>query len=88
MFNQRLGQHADVVVFDATTVIDKATYDSPTEPAEGIEAVIVNGALTWHQGAHRGARHGQVITRREQTSSHERALEIATAERAPRTDRN
>jgi N-acyl-D-amino-acid deacylase len=58
------GQHADVVVFDATTVIDKATYDTPTEPAEGIEAVIVNGALTWHQGAHSGARHGQVITRK------------------------
>jgi N-acyl-D-amino-acid deacylase len=58
------GHHADVVVFDATTVIDKATYDTPTEPAEGIEAVIVNGALTWHQGAHSGARHGQVITRK------------------------
>jgi hypothetical protein len=26
--------------------------------------VIVNGALTWHQGAHHGARHGQVITRK------------------------
>jgi N-acyl-D-amino-acid deacylase len=61
------GHHADVVVFDAMTVIDKATYDTPTEPAEGIEAVIVNGALTWHQGAHSGARHGQVITRK---SSH------------------
>ena len=58
-----VGQHADVVVFDAATVIDKATYDTPTEPAEGIEAVIVNGALTWHRGAHSGARHGQVITR-------------------------
>ena len=45
------GHHADIVIFDATTVIDKATYDTPTEPAEGIEAVIVNGALTWHQGA-------------------------------------
>jgi len=61
------GHHADVVVFDAMTVIDKATYDTPTEPAEGIEAVVVNGALTWHQGAHSGARHGQVITRK---SSH------------------
>ena len=58
-----VGQHADVVVFDAATVIDKATYDTPTEPAEGIEAVIVNGALTWHRGAHSGARHGQVIMR-------------------------
>jgi N-acyl-D-amino-acid deacylase len=58
-----VGQHADVVVFDAATVIDKATYDTPTEPAEGIEAVIVNGALTWHQRAHSGARRGQVIAR-------------------------
>ena len=58
-----VGQHADVVVFDAATVIDKATYDTPTEPAEGIEAVIVNGALTWHRGAHSGARRGQVIMR-------------------------
>ncbi|HZR77289.1 D-aminoacylase [Bradyrhizobium sp.] len=58
-----VGQHADVVVFDAATVIDKANYDTPTGPAEGIEAVIVNGALTWHQGRHSGARRGQVITR-------------------------
>ena len=63
-----VGQHADVVVFDAASVIDKATYETPTEPAEGIEAVIVNGALTWHQGTHSGARHGQVITRRETRS--------------------
>ncbi|HET7889611.1 MAG TPA: D-aminoacylase [Bradyrhizobium sp.] len=58
-----LGQHADITVFDAATVIDKATYDTPTEPADGIESVIVNGALTWHQGAHSGARRGQVISR-------------------------
>jgi N-acyl-D-amino-acid deacylase len=57
-----VGQHADIVVFDADTVIDKATYDRPTEAAEGIEAVIVNGALTWHQGTHSGARRGEVIT--------------------------
>jgi N-acyl-D-amino-acid deacylase len=56
-----VGQHADIVVFDADTVIDKATYDRPTEAAEGIEAVIVNGALTWHQGTHSGARRGEVI---------------------------
>ena len=58
-----VGQHADGVVFNAATVIDKATYETPTEPAEGIEAVIVNGVLTWRQGAHSGARQGQVITR-------------------------
>ena len=60
------GHHADIVVFDATTVIDKATYDTPTEPAEGIATVIVNGALTWHKGVHRGARHGHVAHHRHQ----------------------
>jgi len=58
-----VGNHADVVVFDAATVRDIATYDTPCEPAEGVEAVIVNGALTWWQGAHCGARQGQVISR-------------------------
>mgnify|MGYP002038998733 FL=1 len=57
------GHHADVVVFDAKTVRDTANYQEPTQAAEGIEAVIVNGALTWRDGAHSGARNGQVIVR-------------------------
>lgn len=64
-----VGQHADVVVFDPRTVIDRATYETPTEPAEGIEAVIVNGALTWHRRAHTGARLGEVITRESSSRS-------------------
>ncbi|GGF20225.1 D-aminoacylase [Aliidongia dinghuensis] len=59
-----VGNHADIVLFDAATVHDAATYDTPCEPAQGIEAVIVNGALTWWQGAHCGAKAGQVLTRR------------------------
>ena len=58
-----VGQHADVVVFDAATIRDAATYESPKEPAEGIDAVIVNGAITWQRGRHSGARNGQVIRR-------------------------
>jgi N-acyl-D-amino-acid deacylase len=58
-----LGNHADITIFDAATVRDTATYDEPCVPASGIEAVMVNGALTWWQGAHQGARAGQVVTR-------------------------
>jgi N-acyl-D-amino-acid deacylase len=58
-----VGKHADVFLFDAASVRDSATYDEPMQPAEGIEAVIVNGVLTWQHGAPRGARNGQVITR-------------------------
>ena len=59
----KVGQHADVVVFDANTIRDAANYETPTKPAEGIDTVIVNGAITWQQGVHSGARSGQVITR-------------------------
>ncbi|HSV54913.1 MAG TPA: D-aminoacylase [Burkholderiaceae bacterium] len=59
-----VGHHADVVVFDAATIRDAADYATPTRPAVGIDAVIVNGAITWQGGRHSGARNGQVITRR------------------------
>ncbi|UBM08432.1 N-acyl-D-amino-acid deacylase family protein [Cupriavidus metallidurans] len=59
-----VGNHADMVIFDAGTIRDAANYDTPTRPAEGIDTVIVNGAITWHGGQHTGARNGQVIKRR------------------------
>lgn len=57
------GAHADVVVFDPTAIRDAATYEQPTQPAEGINSVIVNGVLVWQHGRHTGARCGQLITR-------------------------
>ncbi|MGZ5250065.1 MAG: N-acyl-D-amino-acid deacylase family protein [Caldimonas sp.] len=64
-----IGRHADIVVFDAATIRDAATYEAPTRPAEGIAAVIVNGAVTWQDGRHSGARSGQVL-RREPHAAH------------------
>ncbi len=58
-----VGHHADIAIFDAATVRDAASYETPTRPAEGIDTVIVNGAITWRHGTHSGARNGQVITR-------------------------
>lgn len=60
-----VGQHADLVVFDAATVRDTASYETPATPAAGIDAVVVNGVLTWQHGEHTGARSGQVIVRRD-----------------------
>ncbi len=59
----KVGHHADVVVFDAATIRDTATYAAPIQAAAGIDAVIVNGVVAWRQGVHSGARSGQVITR-------------------------
>jgi N-acyl-D-amino-acid deacylase len=59
----RPGQAADLVVFDAARVADRATYDDPAQPAAGIAAVLVNGVPTWRDGASTGARAGQVLRR-------------------------
>jgi len=62
------GQCADLVVFDPATIRDSATYEDPTQPAEGIHSVVVNGAIAWQHGRHTGSRSGQVITRQDTTS--------------------
>ncbi|MEE2656975.1 MAG: D-aminoacylase [Candidatus Latescibacterota bacterium] len=39
----REGTFADVVIFDATTVCDRATFEEPHQLPEGISTVLVNG---------------------------------------------
>ena len=57
------GAYADLCVFDAGTVDETATFARPIQPAKGIEAVIVNGAITWREGKPTGARPGRVLRR-------------------------
>ncbi len=42
--------YADLVIFDPTTIIDKADYHNPKEPGEGIKAVWVNGKEAFNSG--------------------------------------
>ena len=58
-----IGSAADIVVFDPATIRDTASYESPTRAAVGIDAVVVNGAVTWRDGKHTGARDGHVLRR-------------------------
>jgi N-acyl-D-aspartate/D-glutamate deacylase len=55
------GMKADIVVFDAETVIDRATYDDPEQPAAGIAHVLVNGVVTLADGAQTAARGGKFL---------------------------
>jgi N-acyl-D-amino-acid deacylase len=41
----RPGYFADLVVFDPETIIDRSTFDEPFNNPDGINAVIVNGAV-------------------------------------------
>jgi len=55
------GRKADIVVFDAATVIDLATFEDPHHYPAGIVHVLVNGVPVVERGAHTGARPGQVL---------------------------
>jgi N-acyl-D-amino-acid deacylase len=59
----REGYHADLVLFDPATVIDRATFAAPVQTAAGIEAVWVNGALSYRQGEATGDRAGRWLPR-------------------------
>ncbi|MGC4082355.1 MAG: amidohydrolase family protein [Vicinamibacterales bacterium] len=59
----RPGLKADLVVFDANTIVDKATFEKPHQYAEGVAAVVVNGTVTFEGGAMTGARAGRVLRR-------------------------
>jgi N-acyl-D-amino-acid deacylase len=54
---------ADLVIFDAQQVADRATYDTPHVYPAGIHWVIVNGQVVLHHGARLSALPGRVLTR-------------------------
>lgn len=57
----RPGLRADVTIFDAAQVIDRATFEQPHQYASGIPFVIVNGTLVIDNGNHTHARPGQIL---------------------------
>ena len=55
------GSFADVVIFNADSIRDKATFDSPKEYAEGVEHVFINGVQVLENGDHTGAKPGRFL---------------------------
>jgi N-acyl-D-amino-acid deacylase len=63
----KVGDFADVVVFDPATVQDHATYDRPQEFATGVSEVFVNGVEALRNGAPTGAHSGRFVRGRAWT---------------------
>lgn len=55
------GYFADVVVFDAKTIQDHATFQEPHQYATGMQHVFVNGEQVLKDGEHTGATPGRVV---------------------------
>ena len=58
-----LGMAADIVVFDPNTIIDRATYENPALPSEGVKHVFVNGVLALRDGAPTNNKSGRALLR-------------------------
>jgi N-acyl-D-amino-acid deacylase len=59
----RVGQYADLVLFDPQTVADRETPEAPHLLSVGIEKVWVNGRLVFDGGEITGNRPGKPLRR-------------------------
>ncbi len=60
----RAGAIADVVVFDANRIADRATFENPHQYAVGIDYVLVNGVAAVDGGRYMDSRAGKVLRHR------------------------
>ncbi|WP_240206977.1 D-aminoacylase [Vibrio sp. CyArs1] len=59
----QIGAFADIVLFDASTIKDVATFSEPKRKAEGIHSVFVNGGLAYQHKNIQSKRYGQFLRR-------------------------
>ena len=59
----KCGYFADLVLFDPQTVRDVASFSDPQQPAAGIEAVMVNGVMSYDQSQTIIGRAGRFLRR-------------------------
>lgn len=57
----KTGYFADIVIFDPKTIADRATYESPSLPAAGIQYVLVNGKVAVDNGTLTSVLAGRVL---------------------------
>ena len=55
------GRVADVVLFNAKTIVDRSTFTEPAVLPAGMEKVFVGGELVWDGGKPTAARPGRVL---------------------------
>jgi N-acyl-D-amino-acid deacylase len=57
----KVGNYADIVIFDPLTIKDNATYEKPHQYSEGVQFVLVNGVAVLRDGEHTGATPGRCV---------------------------
>ena len=57
----KAGYFADLAIFDAATITDNATFETPQRYATGMRHVLVNGVHVLREGEHTGATPGRFV---------------------------
>jgi len=57
----KIGNYADIIIFDPSKVQDHAVYDKPQQFATGISDVFVNGIAVMKNGEHTNAKPGKFL---------------------------
>jgi N-acyl-D-amino-acid deacylase len=57
----KVGFYADVTIFNASAIIDNATYAEPNKKSSGVEYVVVNGQLAYEKGKMTGTMAGRPL---------------------------
>jgi dihydroorotase/N-acyl-D-amino-acid deacylase len=55
------GMYADIAVFDAATINDRATFERPHQLSVGVKHVFVNGVAVVRDGQHTGTMPGKIV---------------------------
>ncbi len=64
-----VGHAADLAVFDPATIVDRATYEHPQRPCDGIGMEFVNGVLVHRHGNEVLAGPGQLLKGRRNSNT-------------------
>lgn len=62
------GYYADITIFDADQIIDKATFEAPHQYPEGIKYVIINGSVSIDNGTFSPVKSGKTLRKTNNTS--------------------
>lgn len=57
----KVGNYADIVIFDPAKIKDNATFEKPHQYSEGMIHVFVNGIQVLRDGEHTGAKPGRFV---------------------------
>jgi N-acyl-D-amino-acid deacylase len=57
----KAGNFADIVIFNADTIVDKGTFVDPVQFPEGIEHVLINGQAVLNSGCYSRELAGKVL---------------------------